>query len=100
MSARVKVTGDLFHPRIPPGAVYVGRHGPGLRRSPFHNPYRATDHGPAGAVEAYRRHLAEHPELVALVRRDLAGRDLACWCPLGEPCHADVLLAVAAGGAW
>lgn len=25
----------------------------------------------------------------------LAGRDLACWCPLGKPCHADVLLALA-----
>jgi hypothetical protein len=27
--------------------------------------------------------------------RELAGRDLACWCPLGEPCHADVLLRIA-----
>jgi hypothetical protein len=25
----------------------------------------------------------------------LAGRDLACWCPLDEPCHADVLLELA-----
>jgi len=30
-----------------------------------------------------------------LIRRELAGRDLACWCPLDGPCHADVLLAVA-----
>jgi hypothetical protein len=22
----------------------------------------------------------------------LRGRDLACWCPIGSPCHADVLL--------
>jgi hypothetical protein len=29
------------------------------------------------------------------VRRELAGKDLACWCPLWEPCHADVLLAIA-----
>jgi hypothetical protein len=28
----------------------------------------------------------------------LAGRDLACWCPLDQPCHADVLLAIANGG--
>jgi hypothetical protein len=34
----------------------------------------------------------------------VAGRDLACSCPLDQPCHADVLLelantpAVAAGG--
>lgn len=25
----------------------------------------------------------------------LRGRDLACWCPLDEPCHADVLLEIA-----
>lgn len=29
------------------------------------------------------------------VRGQLAGRDLACWCPIGQPCHADVLLEVA-----
>jgi hypothetical protein len=27
--------------------------------------------------------------------RDLTGRDLACWCPLTEPCHASVLLELA-----
>ena len=27
--------------------------------------------------------------------RGLAGRDLACWCPLDQPCHADVLLEIA-----
>lgn len=35
----------------------------------------------------------------ALLRGDLSGRDLACWCPLNEPCHADVLLELANGGA-
>jgi hypothetical protein len=29
--------------------------------------------------------------------RELAGRDLACWCPLDAPCHADVLLELANG---
>ncbi|MDP1877996.1 MAG: DUF4326 domain-containing protein [Actinomycetota bacterium] len=29
----------------------------------------------------------------------LAGHDLACWCPLDVPCHADVLLELANGGA-
>lgn len=28
-------------------------------------------------------------------RLALGGKDLACWCPLGQPCHADVLLRVA-----
>lgn len=25
----------------------------------------------------------------------LRGNDLACWCPLDEPCHADILLKMA-----
>jgi hypothetical protein len=29
------------------------------------------------------------------VERELRGHDLACYCPLDEPCHADVLLAIA-----
>lgn len=28
---------------------------------------------------------------------ELAGRDLVCWCPLDQPCHADVLLELANG---
>lgn len=28
-------------------------------------------------------------------RRELAGKNLACWCPLDQPCHADVLLELA-----
>jgi hypothetical protein len=34
---------------------------------------------------------------VADVKRELRGRDLACYCPLDEPCHADVLLEYANG---
>ncbi|MFJ2298121.1 DUF4326 domain-containing protein [Oerskovia paurometabola] len=29
------------------------------------------------------------------IRAELAGKDLMCWCPLGSPCHADVLLELA-----
>ena len=29
------------------------------------------------------------------IRTELRGRDLACWCPLDGPCHADVLLRIA-----
>lgn len=29
------------------------------------------------------------------VRRELRGRNLACWCSPGGPCHADVLLDIA-----
>ncbi|WP_207795453.1 DUF4326 domain-containing protein [Cryobacterium zongtaii] len=30
-----------------------------------------------------------------VVREELAGKDLACWCSLDQPCHADVLLELA-----
>ena len=29
------------------------------------------------------------------IRAELAGHDLMCWCPAGQPCHADVLLDIA-----
>lgn len=32
------------------------------------------------------------------IRSELGGRDLACWCPLDQPCHADVLLELANSG--
>lgn len=35
--------------------------------------------------------------LIAEIRTELAGHDLACWCDLTEPCHADVLLEIANG---
>lgn len=52
------------------------------------------------AVEVYRSHLIAHPELAEAARAELAGRDLACWCPLPEPgepdhCHGAVLLELA-----
>ena len=31
----------------------------------------------------------------AWVRESLGGKNLACWCALDEPCHADFLLALA-----
>lgn len=51
------------------------------------------------AVAAYEHHLATHPYLAADVPKLLAGRDLMCWCPAGEPCHVDVLLRLANPGA-
>ncbi|WP_220151077.1 DUF4326 domain-containing protein [Microbacterium sp. H6] len=57
------------------------------------------------AVELYRLsvlgkdgrvvfHSPSTPDVADIVR-ELGGKDLACWCPLAQPCHADVLLAIA-----
>jgi hypothetical protein len=77
--------------RMPAGTVYVGR------GSKYGNKYRVGDPGvpdAATAVVLYENDvwvLGIEPEIQA----DLRGRDLACWCPLDQPCHADVLLRVA-----
>jgi hypothetical protein len=40
---------------------------------------------------------AGQPPTREAIRAELAGKNLACWCKPGEPCHADVLLALANG---
>lgn len=37
------------------------------------------------------------PPSLKEIRDELGGRDLVCWCPLDQPCHADVLLELANG---
>lgn len=55
----------------------------------------------ADAVDRFRRAIIEQrartvrAPTLREIRAELAGRDLACWCPLDRPCHADVLLVVA-----
>jgi len=36
-----------------------------------------------------------HNELSSRDLSPLSGKNLACWCPLDQPCHADVLLTIA-----
>jgi hypothetical protein len=43
--------------------------------------------------------IAAHVRVSAALKRgELVGRDLVCWCPPDQPCHADVLLEIANGG--
>lgn len=35
------------------------------------------------------------PAMLERCRNELGGHDLACWCRLDQPCHADVLLELA-----
>jgi hypothetical protein len=46
----------------------------------------------AEAVAMFREHLQQHPALVEKAQRELRGFDLGCYCPLDQPCHADVWL--------
>lgn len=72
--------------RMPEGTVYVGR------PTRWGNPFTIAEHGRDEAVARYRVALLADPARLTAARQDLHGRDLACWCPLDLPCHADVLL--------
>ena len=83
--------------RMPEGAVYVGR------PTKWGNPFSVGDGSSTfhcdsvkETVEAYRSILTgPTPVFLARDLPELRGRDLACWCPLDQPCHADVLLELA-----
>lgn len=83
--------------RMPENAVYVGR------PSDWGNPHREGDvdgiHfmgiSRAEAVERFARDVESDADRIADIRFALRGKDLACWCPLDKPCHADVLLRIA-----
>ncbi|HEY0465737.1 MAG TPA: DUF4326 domain-containing protein [Polyangiaceae bacterium] len=53
----------------------------------------------AASVLHFRRALlaadGSLPFTIEQVRRDLSGKNLACWCPLDQPCYAAVLLEIA-----
>lgn len=89
--------------RMPEVAVYVGR--PTRWGNPF--PILSEVRGAAltslrrRATEAFAAYVIEAPwapEFAEAVRTELRGKDLACWCPLDQPCHADVLLQIANEG--
>ncbi len=86
--------------RMPANTVKVDR------STRWGNPFVVGRHGDREAcVRLYRRLLAGELDNSDAQRRTLAhvrehlheltGRNLACWCPLDAPCHADVLLALA-----
>lgn len=54
---------------------------------------------PDECIKAYRESVEsrEFGYGVADVRNELRGKNLACWCKPGYPCHADVLLELANG---
>jgi hypothetical protein len=89
--------------RIPEGTLIVSR------PSEFGSPFRIGERGVPDAATALRKFkamlrrpqaaLARDPRLRAFtrasIRARLRGRNLACWCAQGAPCHAEVLLRIA-----
>ena len=71
--------------RMPEGAVYVGR--PTIWGNPF------TGDNAFVTFERYLKLAADTnaPWFEPYIE-PLRGHDLACWCPLDKPCHADILL--------
>ncbi|PCI47178.1 MAG: hypothetical protein COB49_07520 [Alphaproteobacteria bacterium] len=90
--------------RMPENTVYVGR------PTKWGNPYKVTagkscscrsagecDHmglSYQDAVDLFKDRMERLKTLGRLDfdTDDLEGKDLACWCPLDQPCHADILL--------
>lgn len=97
--------------RMPPNTVYVGR------PTVFGNDYKVGDIHPyarpcdleteadrekmtidaQGAVDLYRLAWATAMLCTGVDSplEQLRGKNLACWCRLDQPCHADVLLEIA-----
>ena len=65
------------------------------RSSRWGNPYRITLDAPdrKDAVESFERYVKAKPleERIEWLR-PLRGKDLACFCGVNQPCHADVLI--------
>jgi len=67
------------------------------RPSLFGNPYQVAIFGDRVCVEMFEQALRDGnvPITCEVVRRELKGINLACYCKLDAVCHADVLLKIA-----
>jgi hypothetical protein len=74
---------------MPPNTVSVTR--PGKFGNPFKVRPTCT---PAEAVDAFRRMVTTGAYRRQFLQ-EIRGKNLACFCPLNQPCHADVLLELA-----
>lgn len=107
--------------KMPENTVYVGR--PGVWGNPFRvggyykrgeragnglrwvfveaaeghqDPTYTKIASKAQAVEWFRWYQSTKSDVeIEQMRAALRGKNLACWCPLNQPCHGDVLLEIA-----
>lgn len=96
--------------KLPPNTVVVTRPGPyGNSRKVgtifFDENTGMPIYGTAEVVvQAFREDMIwlaqKHPEQAREFLAPLKGQDLACWCKIDEPCHADVLLEIANNDDW
>jgi hypothetical protein len=77
---------------MPDNTVSVSRPGK------WGNPFRVGRDGTAAECLELFKLLDWPAEVLAEMRAELRGRNLACWCKVGDPCHGDVLLRLANEG--
>lgn len=82
--------------KMPPNTVYVGR------PSQWGNPFLLAKNpiAPQIAVDRFKLHLDGYFSATGLAHfeewiKPLRGKNLACFCSLDQPCHADILLQLA-----
>jgi hypothetical protein len=47
------------------------------------------------SLESFEEYINNKPDFIDLIKKELKGYNLACFCPLNKPCHVDILLKVA-----
>ena len=77
--------------RFAPGTIYIGRPGK------WGNPFSIGKDGDRDEVLAkYVDWLHDNTDFVAMVRAELPGKDLLCWCDPSS-CHGHILRDIAMG---
>lgn len=76
--------------KMPDNAVYVGR------GSKWGNPFMVSKNTTLDDVLLnYTLYIYRKLTKGDLHLKELKGKNLACWCSLDKPCHADILLELA-----
>ena len=72
--------------KLPEGAKLV------TRPSRWGNPFKVSEYGRAEALRLYEKWLLDKMKDNPDYLKPIEGKDLACSCLPGEPCHGDTLI--------